>query len=129
MTVANKTLAVQVQIVGAGKSKLALRPLAAIAKLLGIDLKVETKAKIMSKYAHNTKLVRPGETPSSYIKRRIEEAFSDLAGQIDLFEMTEEEAAGVPFQLFSKQDALLTCWDAILDVEKWKWHGRKKQND
>ena len=57
-----------------------------------------------------------GETPGDYIVRRIREAFFDLAGELGdtPIDGTPEQVGGIPLELLSKEEALLSAWRAIL---------------
>lgn len=65
---------------------------------------------------NTTTTLREGETPGDYIVRRIREAFSDLAEQLGdtPIDGTPEQVGGIPLELLSKEEALLSAWRAIL---------------
>ena len=54
-------------------------------------------------------------TLSKFIEQKIHAAFYELAEMIGdgEIEMTEDEAAGVPFALFTKEQELLAAWRNI----------------
>ena len=53
-------------------------------------------------------------TPSEFIEQKIHEAFNELAEQVGEMEMTEDEAAGVPFGLFFAEQDLIGAWREII---------------
>jgi hypothetical protein len=56
-------------------------------------------------------------SPQEFIERAIHEAFDELAELAGEMEMTEDEAAGVPFQLFAKEQELLAAWRKITGAQ------------
>lgn len=57
--------------------------------------------------------LRDGEQLASFIKRGIELVFQCLAEELGSVEMTEDTAAGVPFQLATKCNELLAAWAGL----------------
>ena len=56
-------------------------------------------------------------TLSEYVENRIKAIFTDIAVQINNgeIEVTEDEAAGVPFTLFCAEHDLLATWKRIVN--------------
>ena len=58
--------------------------------------------------------MKDGESLAAYIERRIREAFSDLADDLASVQMDEDTAAAVPFELFAKEQELVSAWRDIV---------------